>query len=233
MLAEHLWLSEKLQRDGFALLPRLVDQHEVNRLNEAIAPLAATCATAGIRGLAGKVPAVGQLAQTYTVRRPVESILDRSARLVRSIFFRKDPRVNWHVNWHQDVTIAVDGVTDDPHYLSWSTKEQITHVQPPASVLQRMLTVRVHLDDTDENNGALCVIPGSHRMGRIATPEVATVAKNAEKIICRAQPGDALLFHPLLIHASSRANTDRPRRIIHLEYSDASLANGLAWVHAA
>ncbi len=226
-------MIEKLQQDGFALVRGLVNLHDVNDLSQAIAPQATASCSAGVRGLAGKVPAIGLLAQTHNIRQPVDIILDPSARLVRSILFRKDAQVNWHVNWHQDVTIAVDGTTDDPQYSAWSTKERVTHVQPPLSVLQRMLTVRIHLDVTDEDNGALCVIPGSHRMGRIAASEVATVAKDAEQTICRAQPGDALLFHPLLVHASHKASSDRPRRIIHLEYCDAPLAQGLSWVDAA
>lgn len=34
-------------------------------------------------------------------------------------------------------------------------KDGVQHVQPPAHVLDRMLSVRLHLDRADENNGAL------------------------------------------------------------------------------
>ena len=51
-------------------------------------------------------------------------------------------------------------------------KEGIPHVQPPTAILEQMLTVRIHLDRTDESNGALKVIPGSHRQGKLSNLEI-------------------------------------------------------------
>ena len=48
----------------------------------------------------------------------------------------------------------------------------ISHVQPPRAILEQMLTVRIHLDRTDESNGALKVIPGSHRQGKLSNLEI-------------------------------------------------------------
>ncbi|WP_162549742.1 phytanoyl-CoA dioxygenase family protein [Hymenobacter nivis] len=41
--------------------------------------------------------------------------------------------------------------------------------------------------------------------------------------------GGAMLMKPLLLHASSRSTSDRPRRVIHLEFSAQELPAGLAW----
>jgi len=63
----------------------------------------------------------------------------------------------------QDVTIAVQEKVEMDGYGPWSIKADVPHVQPPASILEIMLSVRLHLDDCSEKNGALRVIPGSHR----------------------------------------------------------------------
>jgi hypothetical protein len=48
-----------------------------------------------------------------------------------------------------------------PGFGPWSTKSGVIHVQPPAHILERMLAVRIHLDPTDDTNGALRVLPGT------------------------------------------------------------------------
>ena len=50
----------------------------------------------------------------------------------------------------------------------WSVKDGVPHVQAPAEYLEQMLAVRLHLDDADEENGALRVLVGSHRLGRLS-----------------------------------------------------------------
>ncbi|MET0554472.1 MAG: phytanoyl-CoA dioxygenase, partial [Vicinamibacteria bacterium] len=45
--------------------------------------------------------------------------------------------------------------------------------------------------------------------------------------------GDVLLMRPLLLHASSKAATDAPRRVLHVEYAaDRTLPGGLSLANA-
>jgi len=44
---------------------------------------------------------------------------------------------------------------------------------PPVSVLERMVSVRIHLDDCSDSNGALRVLPGTHNLGRVAPTQIA------------------------------------------------------------
>ncbi|HEV7705601.1 MAG TPA: hypothetical protein VGO46_14990 [Gemmatimonadaceae bacterium] len=62
---------------------------------------------------------------------------------MRGILFDKSPDANWKVAWHQDLTIAVRRNRDVFGYDGWSVKDGITHVQPPARVLDQMLAVRM------------------------------------------------------------------------------------------
>jgi ectoine hydroxylase-related dioxygenase (phytanoyl-CoA dioxygenase family) len=75
--------------------------------------------------------------------------------------------------WHQDVTIAVKARVEVDGFGPWSTKQGVQHVQPPDYVLQKMLSVRIHLDDCPSTNGALQVIPRSHRSGKVAEAMIA------------------------------------------------------------
>ena len=93
--------------------------------------------------------------------------LGSAARPVRAIFFDKKPAMNWALGWHQDRTIAVAAKHPRAGYETWTSKAGICHVEPPFSVIDRMVTIRVHIDDVDDDNAPLLIAPGSHRLGRI------------------------------------------------------------------
>src|SRR6476661_3396034 len=100
---------------------------------------------------------------------------------------------------------------DDGRFWSWTVKQDQFSVQPPLAVLQNNFTIRIHLDDTDENNGALKVIPGSHRKG-IYRPE--TIDWSTEKeVVCRVAKGGVMIMRPLLLHASYRTSNSKQRRV--------------------
>ena len=225
-------MLEKLEHQGFAIVPRVVD--EILRLEllqdveEFISP-----AAAGVRGLTRRIGSVACLAQSPIVRAIVEPVLGREARLVRSILFNKNEEANWQVAWHQDLAIAVQKRAEVEGFVSWSAKDCLPHVQPPVAILEQMLNVRLHLDAADETNGALWVSPGSHRFGRLPANEAADTAKRLGKHLCKVDAGDVLLFRPLTLHASRKATSNRPRRVIHLEFAGVALPAPLEWADAA
>ena len=231
-------LGRSIEVDGFAKIDRYLDRDSIERLIQAIGAIDLTPTKAGIRNLLELVPSVCTLAQSSSIRALVEPILGDNARVVRGIFFDKQPNANWKVPWHQDLTIAVKNRLDIPDFHPWSVKEGIHHVQPPVEILAQMLTVRIHLDRTDESNGALKVIPGSHAQGRLTTVEIDRWKQSpASSIDCEA--GGILLMRPLLLHSSSiaiwqsqrYANVPSHRRIIHLEYAAQPLPSGLEWYY--
>jgi Phytanoyl-CoA dioxygenase (PhyH) len=213
------------QRDSLAILPEVIAL-----LIQDIDALNFTPTQAGIRNLLELVPSVRNLAQSPEIRSLVEPILGNCARVVRGIFFDKQPTANWKVPWHQDLTIAVKNRLEIPDFHPWSVKVGIHHVQPPVAILEQMLTVRIHLDLTDESNGALKVIPGSHRHGKLTALEIERW-KQSPAISCNCQAGGILLMRPLLLHASSMAISPSHRRVIHLEYASQPLPSGLEWYY--
>ncbi len=214
----------RIADDGFELVAGLVDGATRLALIEAVGDVDAAgrrnrLATAAVAELAGSRPLL-DLVRLHTGGAP---------RAVRAIWFNKSPEANWLVAWHQDLAIAVRERIETPGFGGWSVKEGVPHVQPPTEILERMLTVRIHLDDADEENGALRVLPGTHTLGRLDADRVTILRREREEVVCIAQAGDALLMRPLLLHASGRLTSDRPRRVLHLEYATEELPGGLKW----
>ncbi len=175
------------------------------------------------------MPAIGSLAASPILRALIDPTLGPNAVPVRAILFDKTPDANWKVAWHQDLTIAVKERVEVDGYGPWSEKDGIIHVQPPRDVLESMLAVRIHLDESSAGNGPLRVLPGSHRAGKLRDAEIPTWCERAMEHVCLVPRGGALLMRPLLIHASSPARTPGHRRVIHIEYANRALAAGLEW----
>jgi ectoine hydroxylase-related dioxygenase (phytanoyl-CoA dioxygenase family) len=223
--------AQELEENGFMTIDSYLNSDSINLLIQAIINLNLNPGRAGIRNLLKLVPCVEKLSQSQEIRDLVEPILGDSAQVVRGIFFDKQPNANWKVPWHQDRTIAVKNRLDVADYHPWSVKAGIHHVQPPTAILAQMLTVRIHLDQTDESNGALKVIPGSHSHGKLTDVEIDRWKQTVPAISCNLKPGGILLMRPLLLHASSAAIAPNHRSVIHLEYASSELLSGLEWYY--
>ena len=73
-------------------------------------------------------------------------LMGRRAQPVRAVLFDKTPAANWSVAWHQDRTIPVVERIEVDGFGPWSRKDGILHVAPPVGVLERMITLRIHID---------------------------------------------------------------------------------------
>lgn len=146
--------------------------------------------------------------------------------------FSKSPEANWLAALHQDLSIPVSARVSSPECAGWSEKEGEIFVQPPLAVLESLLAVRVHLDPCPSDAGALRVVPGSHRSGRLGGVEAAKMrAAQGETVVSVAQ-GAALLMRPLLLHGSSKAAQDTTRRVLHFVFGPRELPCGLQWAFA-
>jgi len=92
-----------------------------------------------------------------------------------------------------------------------------------------MVALRLHLDKTDESNGALRVLLGSHKHGRLNAQDVQALKENGRVVTCAVPKGGVMLMKPLLLHASSAAHEPKHRRVLHFEYASCELAGGLEW----
>jgi ectoine hydroxylase-related dioxygenase (phytanoyl-CoA dioxygenase family) len=222
-------LAQQVCFSGFAIIENVLDVLSTDRLRALMESIATREeGRGGVRNLLD-VPEVRELADSEAIMNLVQPILGESAFAVRGILFDKKDGANWKVPWHQDVTIAVRERVDVDGYGPWSIKQDVLHVQPPANILEGMLSVRLHLDDCPKTNGALRVIPKSHEDGKLSQQQIETKSAQREAVTCEVRCGGALLMRPLLIHASSAAESLSHRRVIHFDYANVGLDGGLQW----
>ncbi|OQP68477.1 phytanoyl-CoA dioxygenase family protein [Niastella populi] len=180
-----------------------------------------------IRQFLKEVPSAIDAVFNDNLKAILSQILGDKYFVVKSIYFDKPQTSNWYVSYHQDLTISVDKKVSLNGFDLWTTKQNQFAVQPPLNILQNVVTVRIHLDDTDENNGALRVIPKSHLKG-VYRPE--TIDWTFEKeVSCNVSKGGIMLMKPLLLHSSGRTTNNRQRRVIHIEFSNQELPTELNW----
>ncbi|MFN0200147.1 MAG: phytanoyl-CoA dioxygenase family protein [Bacteroidia bacterium] len=147
--------------------------------------------------------------------------------LVRAIYFDKPPSSNWVVNWHQDLTLNLKEKREVEGFRHWLPKENYYSVQPPQKYLDNLLTFRIHLDDCTAQNGALRVIPESHREIRQMKSLPSSYWEKAE--VCEVKKGGIFMMKPLLWHSSKRTENQQSRRVIHLEFSSLKLPDKLTF----
>lgn len=220
MLISHLFET------GYAVVPDLITSAEIGDLVRFVDDLRTQ--SAGTRRLID-TPWCWELAERIGRDERLREVLPVGATPVQCTLFVKSIDENWLVSLHQDLSIPVAERIDSLECSGWSEKEGETFVQPPISVLRDMLAVRVHLDDCDERNGALRVVPGSHQLGRLTSSDGLRERDARGEISVTVPKGGAMLMRPLLLHASSKASIGSARRVLHFVFGPGQLPHGLRW----
>lgn len=228
----------KLEKDGFQLISGLVDHDLANTI-------ATTCEAAfendhdgvcarsshghvyAARNLIDTIPMVRMFWQAGPLRRMLQSVLGDQFGLVRVLYFDKPPDRTWTLPWHKDTAIAVqDNSLPSTTFSRPTVKAGVPNIVASDEVLRRMLTLRIHLDAVNDENGPLRVVPGSH------TSSNGEGIGAEHSVAIHAAIGDVLAMRPLITHSSgaSSPSTKRHRRILHLEFSaDPTLPDGVHW----
>jgi len=223
---------------GFATVPGVIEASVLTRFRNLINAARQTdnienvtnsSGTYALRNLTDVVPELADLVTHPAVVELVNGVLSGPAFMVRATLFDKTPGANWGVPWHQDLSIAVEERHEVEGFSAWTHKAGVHCVQPPVEMMQRLLAVRLHLDDCAASNGALRVLPGSHRRSRMTSVAVDAQQRQTAEAICEVPAGGAVLMRPLLLHASSPMDVETSRRVIHFEFADFELPEPLAW----
>lgn len=228
----------RLAKDGCLVLRAVFTAGQIQQLREAfLSVMMVSNPTESVRRNAGTVYAARNVLDMVPLARTIwrcprltdllVRVLGSQAGLVRGLFFDKPPERTWALPWHKDLSIAVQpGPPQSSLFSTARLKAGVPHCEAPEAVLNRMLTLRIHLDNATEANGPLEVLPGSHLTGK----SLAFGALKPVKIL--AEAGDVLVMRPLLAHCSglSQPETTTHRRVLHLEFSAQSeLPDGHAW----
>lgn len=137
-----------------------------------------------------------------------EDLIGREVYHWHSKFVPKPPHTQGRWDWHQD-------------YGYWYYE---------GCLLPDMITATFSVDGMSRENGAMQVLRGSHRMGRIDVKKIgkasgtdperlALAMERYELVYVELAPGDTVFFDSLTLHCSGPNDSDRPRTLLHASYN--------------
>jgi hypothetical protein len=205
--------------DGFTILTDVLSRQEITTLSDALTGPRLDRSRAGARHLL-RHPAVRSLALDERLLEIATATLGEQARPFGATLFAKSPRANWLVVWHQDTALPLRARRDVPGWGPWSIKGGVHYAHAPTAALNRVVALRIHLDDSTRLTGPLRVLPGTQARGVLEDDEIAALSRSVPSVECLASRGSIVMMRPLVVHSSSKATTPNPRRVIHIEYTD-------------
>ncbi len=227
-------MKEEILNQGFAIIDNVFTDEEINDLLLTISQADTSKPTFrktndlfAIRQFLKEVPASVDKIFTDKLNNIISELFGDEYFVVKSIYFDKPENSNWFVSYHQDLTISVDKKLDLEGFGPWTTKQNQFAVQPPLDILQDNFTIRIHLDNTNEENGALKVIPNSHLKGIYRPETIDWTVEN--ETTCKVKKGGVMFMKPLLLHSSGRTTNNNKRRVLHIEFSRSLLPDNLNW----
>src|SRR5262245_37706536 len=224
----------QFERDGFLVFPELFSQAEIDVLRAETARLSAVEADTVIRERTGGVRSIFRvheadgatgsaafraLVRTPRVLEPTMKVLNTDGVYVYHTKINTKPAIEGTVwMWHQD-------------YGSW---------QRDGCPRPDMATFAVMMTDSVEMNGALYVIPGSHRRGpadadhydntsykfwAVPKQQMISILRESEKPVPIVGPaGTAALFHCNTLHASGHNLTAEDRWHLYISFNSCANA---------
>ncbi len=216
-----------IEPDGFGIREGVLATHEIEQLLERLTREPMPRSRAGVRH-ALRHPAVMAIALDPRLLEIARKVVGPSAQPFRATLFDKSADANWFVAWHQDTALPLRQRREVPGWGPWSVKAGIAYAHAPAEALNRIVALRLHLDDSGPDNGPLRVLPGTHRRGVLSEAGARELVAEIPPVSCLVKRGGVVLMRPLVIHASSKSQREAPRRVLHIEYgSSMDLGDGL------
>ena len=231
----------QLEHKGYAVLNHIYTKREINKIGALINNY---CKETGrkmkeeyaMRQLLVEIPDLVNYLFNKNLTTIIRAI-DKQAFLTKAIYFNKEEGANWFVTNHQDVPINVAKGKKDEYknwkkkadgFYGWTDRDGVVSVCPPEEVGLNRFSIRIHIDDTDDKNGALKVVPGSHNKVH-SDAAIQTITENSIPVTCEVLSGGIHLMKPLLLHSSGKNKSKKKRRVIHLEFASERLPKGLVW----
>jgi ectoine hydroxylase-related dioxygenase (phytanoyl-CoA dioxygenase family) len=220
-------IGPEIAERGFALVSGLFEPEEMVRLLDKVEGADLPRSRAGLRH-ALNIQAISTVAQDARLMQLSRGVLGDGAFAFRATLFDKSPDSNWLVVWHQDTALPLRERKGIAGWGPGSVKGGVLYAHAPASALEQVLALRVHLDDSCADNGPLRVLPGSHRHGVLSDAEIEALTLKITAVNCVAPRGAVVAMRPLIVHASSKTASDVQRRVLHIEYAaSAHVGEGL------
>jgi ectoine hydroxylase-related dioxygenase (phytanoyl-CoA dioxygenase family) len=209
-------IHAQVEQQGFAVLPNIFSRAEVRMLLLELAKL--PHGRAGTRHLMS-APVVSAAANDSRMLNLAQEVLETRAIPFRATLFDKSSNANWKVMWHQDTALPLTAKTERAGWGPWSVKEGIVYAHAPTKALEKVTALRLNLDASTKSNGPLRVIPESHKLGLMSDEEVESFSAGKSGVDCIGDAGSVVVMRPMILHSSSKAISEEPRRVLHIEYA--------------
>lgn len=229
--------SNQINNEGFSIINNVYTENEIEKLILLIenatqndsdnATFRKSQDLFAIRQFHKEVPETLDFIFNENLNEIIESNFGKGYFITKSIYFDKPEKSNWFVAYHQDLTISVNKKIEAANFENWTVKQNQFAVQPPKEILEDNFTIRIHIDKTTKDNGALKVIHNSHSKGILRIENLDF--DNEKETICEVEKGGVMIMKPLLFHASNKTTNNERRRVIHIEFSKHELPSGLEW----
>ena len=203
---------------GYVILENVFARAEMTQVLRQLSEANFERTKAGARHVL-RLPAVRQLADHERMTKIARQFLGPSAFPFRATLFDKSPSANWLVVWHQDTALPLRAKVDAAGWGPWSVKAGMIYAHAPARALERVVALRVSLDDSSATNGPLRVLPDSHCQGVLSDEHIERLVRTVPPVDCVAKAGGVVVMRPLTVHASSKSVDEKPRRVLHIEYA--------------
>jgi ectoine hydroxylase-related dioxygenase (phytanoyl-CoA dioxygenase family) len=98
------------------------------------------------------------------------------------------------------------------------------------------LTAMVAIDETNEENGSLEMMPGKHKQGMLGekwAPLTDQDTGGAAYVAVHCKPGDAVFFDSFAPHRSAPNETEHARRVLYITYNKSSEGDSREAYYAA
>lgn len=228
-------MKNEITSEGYTILNNVYTENEIEKLisliekktenNTENATFRKSQDLFAIRQFHKEIPETLDFIFNQNLKDIIENTFGKGYFITKSIYFDKPEKSNWFVAYHQDLTISVNKKIEIENFENWTVKQNQFAVQPPTAILEKNFTIRIHMDKTTKDNGALKVINNSHSKGifRVENLEI------ENETICEVEKGGIMIMRPLLFHASNKTTNNERRRVIHIEFSNQQLPDGLDW----
>lgn len=222
--------QQTFKDEGYLVLEHILNSDEVDVIQQQLINVDLT--GAGSRELLSETWCK-TLANQLKNHPVLSTLLPNPSKAIQCTYFQKSPEKNWLVPLHQDLSIPVKEQFTKEGFTGWSKKQGALFVQPPATITDQIIAVRLHIDDCLQAHGALKVVPTSHQLGRIPEKQWITIRDEKGEKECTVNAGGVVIMSPLILHSSSKATHANGRRVLHFLFVPESLTKEIPFLFCA